>query len=78
MAIGDVGLHQESRSSFRLFTASARVRYAVGKMWAIFGEYQYYSHDMGSAVVVPNGVPSKIDRHTVRTGLTLWVPLVRK
>lgn len=81
---GDVGLgrtptgQEALNSSFRTWNFSARTRYALGAMWAIYGEYLYYSQDLGSAFIVPTGVPPVVDRQTVQVGLTLWVPLLRR
>jgi hypothetical protein len=47
-------------------------------MWAMYGEYLYYSQDLGSAVIVPSGLPSVLDRQTIQVGLTFWVPLLRR
>ena len=35
-------------------------------MWALYGEYLYYSQDLGSAVIVPTGVPPVLDRQTIQ------------
>jgi hypothetical protein len=81
---GDVGLgrtpngQEALNSSFKTWTFSARTRYALGAMWALYGEYLYYSQDLGSSFIVPTGVPSVVDRQTIQVGLTLWVPLLRR
>jgi hypothetical protein len=74
---GDVGVVQAS-SSFRAYRAATRARVALTSMWALFAEHQYYKHDLGDAFIVPVGVPSVLDRHSVRVGVTLWVPILRK
>jgi hypothetical protein len=75
---GASSLQSSSDSSFRTWNFSARSRYALGSMWALFGEYLFSSQDLGSAVIVPTGVPSLLDRQTVQVGLTFWVPLLRR
>ena len=81
---GEVGLGRSLRvgeastSSFRTWNLTARSRYALGRMWAVYAEYMYYSQDLGSAVIVPSGVPSVLDRQTIQVGLTLWVPLLKR
>ena len=81
---GEVGLGRPvamsslSNSSFEAWNVSARTRYALGSMWAIYGEYFYYSQDLGTAVIVPSGVPSVLERQSIQVGLTLWVPLLRR
>ncbi len=80
MSFGDVGLGSQAtaQSSFRTWNATTRLRYAISSMWAVYGEYLYYSQDLGDAVLVPAGVPSVLDRQSVHVGLTLWVPLLRR
>jgi hypothetical protein len=67
-----------SNSSFQTWNVSARTRYALGSMWAVYAEYLYYSQDLGTAVIVPSGMPSVLDRQTIHVGLTLWVPLFKR
>ena len=79
---GESGLGQTrstaSNSSFQTWNVSARTRYALGSMWAIYAEYSYYSQDLGTAVIVPSGIPSILERQTMQVGLTLWVPLLKR
>jgi hypothetical protein len=77
VSVGDVGLNATG-NNFKLYTGSSRVRFALASKWALFAEYQYYSQNIRGVLIVPEGVPAKIDRHGVRAGLTLWVPIVRK
>jgi hypothetical protein len=81
---GEVGLGSTSRLSqapdsvFRTWNLTARSRYAMGSMWALYGQFLYYSQDLGSAVIVPTGVPSVLERQTIQGGLTFWFPLMRR
>ena len=81
---GEVGFGRASNSpaastsSFRTWNVTARTRYALGSMWAFYGEYLYYSQDLGSAAIVPAGVPPVLDRQSIQLGLTLWVPLLKR
>ena len=72
------GLSEASNSSFRTWNFSARSRYGLGSLWAVYAEYCYYSQDLGSAAIVPTGVPSVLERQTIQIGLTFWVPLLRR
>jgi hypothetical protein len=72
------GSVRTSNSSFRTWHVSARSRYALGSMWALYALVGNYSQDLGSAVIVPTGVPSVFDRRTVQGGLTFWLPLLRR
>ncbi|HMF62319.1 MAG TPA: hypothetical protein VK595_18205, partial [Vicinamibacterales bacterium] len=77
-SVGAVGLNSSSDNSFRTYNATARLRVAINPVLAIFGEYLYYYYDLGKTVVTPVEVPSTLDRNSVRVGLTLWLPLVRR
>jgi hypothetical protein len=80
-SFGDVGLRPDSgisRSgdSFRTWFFSARSQYALGSLWAVYTEYLYYSQDLGATVIVPDGIPATLHRHTMQIGLTFWVPFL--
>jgi hypothetical protein len=63
---------------FRTYTATARLRAALTPILALFGEYLYYNYDFGPDVGIVSGVPLKLDRNSVRLGITVWLPLVRR
>jgi hypothetical protein len=75
VSVGDIGLGVV-RSRFRAYSASANVRFALAEQWALLGNYQYYFHDLGQVLIVPEGVPSNVGRNTVSVGLTFWVPFL--
>lgn len=77
---GTVGTVAISTADQRLiaYTATGRLRVALNRTWAAFGECFYYHYDLGQAVLVPIGVSPFMDRSGVRAGLTLWVPFVRR
>ncbi|MGH8638675.1 MAG: hypothetical protein ACREUZ_16180 [Burkholderiales bacterium] len=77
MSVGDVGLLSE-HTAFRTWNVSTRLRMAVTSLVAVYADYLSYYQDLGAAVVVPTGVPSRVDRHSAHVGLTLWVPLLRR
>jgi hypothetical protein len=85
VSIGDVGVGQNAnpgsaanQNKFKAYNANARVRVALARSWALFGEYQYYFHDLGDVLIVPTGVPRGLDRNSVSGGLTFWVPVYRR
>ncbi len=75
---GAVGLASGPGNQFRTYSANTRVRAAINPVWALFAEYLYYYYNFGDRVATASGVPSQLDRNTVRVGLTLWLPLVRR
>ena len=64
-----------SLSDFRVYTASAEVRVALNRFTAATAAYNYYFHRYSNPAELPAGFPAEYDRHSVRVGLTLWVPL---
>jgi hypothetical protein len=62
---------------FDTYTADARLRWAVTRGVAAYGEYVYYFYDfLGSTVAA--GMPRRLERNGVRVGVTLWVPAFRR
>jgi hypothetical protein len=77
-SIGDAGLTTSGGRGFKAYNASARLRYALASMWALFAEYSYYKHDLGTVLIVAEGVPQNLNRNSVHAGVTLWLPLLRR
>jgi hypothetical protein len=75
VSTGDIHVH--SGANLRAYTGSGRLRIALARAWAVFGEYTYYSYELPTSGVVA-GVPHSLDRQTARVGLTWWLPLLRK
>jgi len=77
--LGDVAYGSPTPASrLQNYQANARVRYALASWAAVYTEYVYYRYSAGSAVVVTPGIPSLLNRNTVRLGLSFWAPLLRK
>lgn len=77
-SVGSVGLSSTPDDGFRTYTATSKLRIALNPVSALFGEYLYYYYDLGKTVVTPFAMPSTLDRNSVRIGLALWLPLVRR
>jgi hypothetical protein len=75
---GDAGTVSVAQNRVRTYTGSARVRTALNETFALFAEYLYYNYDLGSAVIVADGLPRSLDRNTARVGVSVWVPVLRK
>jgi hypothetical protein len=78
VSFGTAGQGLIANSDFRTYTAVARLRTALTPVLAFFGEYFYYKHDLGAGVGLVPGIPLKMDQNSVRLGLTVWLPLVRR
>jgi opacity protein-like surface antigen len=56
-------------------SASARFRFAVTRSLAWYAEYAYSQYVFSEAISLPQGFSNEVARHSVRTGITLWIPL---
>ena len=74
--IGDTAL-TGSASSFNTYVGNIRVRFALSKTWATYGEYLYYLYDFAERLDLPPGMSPHMRRNSARVGLTLWVPVKR-
>jgi hypothetical protein len=72
-SMGDVGFSTQP-SDYRAYSASSRLRVAVQRNWAWFVGYQFYRHNTVGAPLA-NGVPPRLNRNVVRTGIELWLPV---
>ena len=75
---GNVGNTSLPHTDIRSYNASARLQFALNKTWALFSDFTYYSYSLGAAAIGTGGIPQSLNRNTVRVGLTVWVPLLRK
>jgi hypothetical protein len=62
-------------SQFSTYTGDVRLRYAVTRTWAVYGEYVYYYYIFNRNIPLPAGVSPGLTRNGVRTGLVLWIPV---
>ena len=69
-----VGTSVASSGSGRLRTASgdARVRFALTRSLAVFGEYVYYFYDSGGQRGLGPDLPAEHGQHSVRLGVMLF------
>ena len=64
--------------AFSSFATSVRYRWAISPKWAWTNEYVYYAYDFSRSVVLLPGTPPRMKRNVFRTGITFWVPWVRR
>jgi hypothetical protein len=62
-------------ASYRSVSNQARVEWAFSRFWAFYVEH-YYFHYRTSGPELPSDLPG-LDRQGMRTGITLWAPMVR-
>jgi hypothetical protein len=61
--------------SFGTYAGNVRVRYALSRAWALYGEYLYYYYNFRGTAELPLGVPPVFERNGARVGLTVWLPV---
>jgi hypothetical protein len=64
-------------NNFNTNQASVRLRAALQQSTAVFVEYVAYRYEFDSRLGLPLGIPGSLVRQGVRTGLSLWLPLIR-
>jgi hypothetical protein len=64
-----------SDNDLNAYQAASRLRIALSRRWAATTEYAFYRHNIGSSVQLPIGVSAVRERHSVRVGLSMWLPL---
>jgi hypothetical protein len=58
-----------------MYGASSTVQWALTRLLALYGTYGFYHHSIPPGVVVPVDMARNVDRHSVRGGVRLWVPI---
>ncbi len=62
-------------TGLRMYSAVPMLQYALTHLVALYGTYGFYHHSVAQGVVVPGDLAREIDRHSVRGGVRLWVPI---
>jgi hypothetical protein len=53
-------------------TANLRLRYALTRTFAIYGEYFRFAYDFGDRQTLAPALPRVFNQHGVRGGIMLW------
>jgi hypothetical protein len=72
---GETGF--SSSYGFTSASGSVQARWAVSRLVAISGTYIFYHYDFSTSAVLPDGMSHRFNRHALRLGLDLWLPLYR-
>jgi hypothetical protein len=67
--------HEGETGSVESNSASLQVQYALSRSIGLIGSYSYYDHQLSNIIDVANTFPRRIDRNSVRLGMTIWLPL---
>jgi hypothetical protein len=71
---GQIGLGSTD-PGYATYLAGASLRYAFTRSLSLQADYQHYMYDFAEGVRPPIGVPSALNRNSVRVGLSGWLPL---
>lgn len=68
-----------TRGNYNTYTGTAQLRVGIARWAAAVVNYNYFNYDLDE-LTIPEGVtlaviPASFDRHAVRFGLSLWLPL---
>lgn len=72
---GEIGF--VASSNYDTYRGSLRLRFALSRLLATYGEYFYYHYEFPPHVSLPAGLPRSLDRQGARVGLSFWLPLLR-
>jgi hypothetical protein len=70
-----IGVDPTAPNDTEVTGASGALRYALANWSAFFVSYGFYHHRIEDPSAVVSGFPSRYDRHSVRVGMTFWVPM---
>lgn len=75
-ANGDVGLGPRAQD-YRSLQSTGRVEWAVHDRVGVFTGYSYYQYAFEESATIP-GVPSELERHSVRAGMIFRLPIMQE
>jgi hypothetical protein len=65
----------DTTGRFENYSGSVQILYAFSRCCATTVNYDYYVYHFQNVADLPTGVPTDFDRHAIRVGFTLWLPL---
>ena len=64
-----------SLGTYENYAGSVQFRYALSRVCATSVYYDYYIYDFQNVPDLPTNFLASFDRHAIRVGITLWLPL---
>jgi hypothetical protein len=64
-----------SSGTYENYAGSVQLRYALSRVCATSVYYDYYIYDFQNVPDLPTNFLANFDRHAIRVGITLWLPL---
>jgi hypothetical protein len=75
---GDVGERSLTGRSYSTTAANFNVQVALSRTAALYADALYYRYQFDRSVTLPDGLNRGLDRRSIRGGLTLSLPLIRR
>jgi hypothetical protein len=72
---GSIGTSTGNDNGFGSWNAFASTDYAMTRHFALYADYYYYTYSFERGVVLPPGLRDNFQRHGVRFGARVWMPL---
>lgn len=66
---------ETSSGAFETSSIRAQIQYGFGQCCGMFTSYSFYNHHLRDISRLPPGFPEEYSGHTIRLGLTWWLPL---
>jgi hypothetical protein len=63
-----------TNSAFNTYTGDVRLRYSPTPAFATYVQYMYYFYDSGGTLPLVPGIPSHLDRNSIRAGFVVRLP----
>lgn len=63
------------RAEYDTYSATTQLQYALSRWVAASASYSFFAYRLRDATGLAPGLPSSLDRSTVRVGVVLWLPL---
>jgi opacity protein-like surface antigen len=65
---------------YNTYTGTGGLNFAITRGLALYADYQYYFYDFGSSVIeeIDETRPPDLERHSVRVGVAVWVPMLER
>ena len=71
---GDPGF---ARNGFTTLSGMSQGRLALTRLLAMTVQYMYYHYEFGPEAILPADMSRRFNRHALRVGFDLWLPLHR-
>lgn len=75
-SVGAVGASRTANHAHGSQTASTQLLVLLTKRLSLSTQYFYFRQRLGEDVVLPEGIPRKLNRQSLRLGLTFQLPLI--